>query len=394
MRWQNKDPVAFTAMTADPHLNNTSTTIRRCRLLKCSDVLFNRKEIVKTQKNDFYCIAMAIYNLAHPRWVRINCNEEIKTVPVCMNIQEVNNLSDIVSSKELFHKSCILQNNNCYLFTWCNVENTICSRNIESVNITLFEVMFHAINQVFPPIYLPKEQKLLTYDKYGNELYFKESKIDKDTEYYIISKENPVNYVQGGNLFKCSDNKYISLSYICYHHNDCQDDMSTDEANCVCNLTDRDDVTCKFGVRINNKIICSFFYLQTANNKCKLYNELEPLSHSLLKNTNDKHIPCGDENDTLYTVSEICRYVLNDSHKLIPCENGDHLQICTKFECNMMFKCPMFYCIPWNYVCDGKWDCPRGYDEIIDSLCSEGKHCSNMFKCRNSVICIHLRDVV
>ena len=210
---------------------------------------------------------------------------------------------------------------------------------------------------------------------------------------YIISKENPVYYVQGGNLFKCSNDKYISLFYVCDNYNDCQDDISTDEVNCICNLIDRDHVTCKFGGWINNKIICSFFSLQTANSKCQLYGELESLSHSLLKNTNDKHIPRGDENDTLYTVSDICTYVLNDSQKLIPCKNGDHLQICTKFECNMMFKCPMFYCIPWNYVCDGKWDCPQGYDEITDSLCSEGKHCSNMFKCRNSVICIRLRDV-
>ena len=248
-------------------------------LLKCSDFLFNRKEIVKTQKSDLYCIAMAIYNLAHPRWVRISCNKKIKTVLVCMNTYQLSNLSDIVSSTEVFHKSCILQDNLCYLFTWCNVENTFCSRKIESVNITLFEVMFQAISQVFPPIYLPKEQKILTYDKYGNELYLKERKIDRDTEYYVISKENPAYYVQGGNLFKCSNNKYISLSYVCDHHNDCQDDMLTDEANCVCNLTDRDHVTCKFGVRSNNKIICSFFYLQMVNSTCQVYSELKLLTH-------------------------------------------------------------------------------------------------------------------
>ena len=141
---------------------------------------------------------------------------------------------------------------------------------------------------------------------------------------------------------------------------------------------------------------CSFFYLKKADRTCQVYSELSALNHfdnSFLKNPNDKHIPCGNESVTFFEVSDICTYVLNDLEKLVPCKNGDHLQTCTDFECNMKFKCPMFYCIPWNYVCDGKWDCPHGYDQITQSFCLEGQHCTNMFKCRNSVICIHLRDM-
>ena len=33
-----------------------------------------------------------------------------------------------------------------------------------------------------------------------------------------------------------------------------------------------------------------------------------------------------------------------------------------------MFKCPGYHCIPWSYVCDGKWDCPHGYDELENSF--------------------------
>ena len=73
LRRLNEDPVAFTAIKVDPHLNNTSTTIRRCNVYKCLKFLFNQKEIIKTQESDLYCIAMAIYNLAHPRWIRISC---------------------------------------------------------------------------------------------------------------------------------------------------------------------------------------------------------------------------------------------------------------------------------------------------------------------------------
>ena len=30
-----------------------------------------------------------------------------------------------------------------------------------------------------------------------------------------------------------------------------------------------------------------------------------------------------------------------------------------------MFKCLNNYCISWSYVCDGKWDCQRGEDELV-----------------------------
>ena len=57
----------------------------------------------------------------------------------------------------------------------------------------------------------------------------------------------------------------------------------------------------------------------------------------------------------------------------------------------MKFKCLNFYCIPWSYVCDGKWDCPRGYDE--SNVCGKNRQCRNMFKCVNTQKCIHLGDV-
>ena len=383
-------------MKVDRHLRNTSFTIRRCCKQTWETIFFNQKQRHGEKGTKSFCIAMTIYNLSNPAWIRIGCNTAIKTVLICMKTHQMNKVSDIDSSTEVFHKSCVLRNNTCYLFTWNNVKNTFYLRNIESVDIEFFEIMFHAISEAFPPIYFPKEQKILTYEKYGMELYFKESEIDKYTEYYVISKEKPKYYLQGGNLFQCSNNKYISFSYICDQYNDCQDDTVTDESNCVCKLIDSDHVTCKFKGTSDSNMDCSFFYSLKMDSTCQIYGELNALNNfhkGLVKNLNDKHIPCGDTSDTLYSVTDICTYSLNDSYKLIPCENGDHLQTCTDYECNMKFKCPMFYCIPWKYICDGKWDCPQGYDEITDFHCPAGQHCTNMFKCRNSVICIHLGDV-
>ena len=58
----------------------------------------------------------------------------------------------------------------------------------------------------------------------------------------------------------------------------------------------------------------------------------------------------------------------------------------------MKFKCPDFYCLPWSYVCDGKWDCPGGYDEVKELKCGN-RDCINMFKCMKSQKCIHVGDV-
>ena len=59
----------------------------------------------------------------------------------------------------------------------------------------------------------------------------------------------------------------------------------------------------------------------------------------------------------------------------------------------MHFKCPDSYCVPWGYICDGKWDCPYGYDESHHFSCGPHRICDGMFKCKYSQICLHLGDV-
>ncbi len=68
------------------------------------------------------------------------------------------------------------------------------------------------------------------------------------------------------------------------------------------------------------------------------------------------------------------------------------MESCENFDCNK-FKCPGYYCLPWSYVCDGKWDCPFGKDEAITQSCGQTRHCENMFKCIDSQVCIHIEDL-
>ena len=95
-----------------------------------------------------------------------------------------------------------------------------------------------------------------------------------------------------------------------------------------------------------------------------------------------------------FAVQDVCLYKLDKLDNLYPCRTGSHIKYCEDFECNQNYKCPGYYCVPWRYVCDGKWDCPHGHDEYSDSIqCTESQKCINMFKCRDSQICIHVYDV-
>ena len=93
-------------------------------------------------------------------------------------------------------------------------------------------------------------------------------------------------------------------------------------------------------------------------------------------------IACTQGHTKCYNISDICTYRVNDFGRIEPCSNGAHLQNCENFECNIMFKCVKSYCIPWSYVCDGKWDCSNGEDETYTQICEDDAICSNMFKCR------------
>ena len=154
---------------------------------------------------------------------------------------------------------------------------------------------------------------------------------------------------------------------------------------------------CDFMIGLNSDegMNCTVLYIKTQDKRCGLFlNELSDelnevnLEKGIGKNIKHigtiiaKHteamvtdvykvkncqyssqISCGSPNSNCYNIIDICVYRLNMYHQLVPCAFGENLQDCRQFECNMMFKCPNFYCIPWTYVCDGMWDCPYGYDE-------------------------------
>ena len=125
----------------------------------------------------------------------------------------------------------------------------------------------------------------------------------------------------------------------------------------------------------------------------------EPVLMSLLIHdissfcTEPQMIPCKEGHSRCYWLRDICIYKLNRLNHLNPCRTGGHLQNCKKFECNAMFKCIDSYCVSWSYVCDGKWDCPAGDDELNNPVCTKNQVCIYMYKCKNTTQrCLHLKN--
>ena len=99
---------------------------------------------------------------------------------------------------------------------------------------------------------------------------------------------------------------------------------------------------------------------------------------------------CYPGHSRCYTKDQKCIYNLtSNTQMLMYCRNGKHLQDCKIKSCLWMFKCQDSYCIPYRYMCNGKWDCWNGEDEISCMNYS----CVNMFKCKLSTICIHIKNI-
>ena len=235
-----------------------------------------------------------------------------------------------------------------------------------------------------------------------------------------------------GNLFECSNNVIISSSLLCDDINDCGNNDMSDEKGCHCNdATESNFRKCK--IIANRKHACTFlfslssgcafYHLKKSKIKNKdilsketlncfdnqmlssqLINDLvvdceydEPLLNNIYRNLkmyscpSPNYIPCQKGHSQCFTIANTCVYRLNNLNHLIPCRTGEHIQQCTQFNCNLMFKCPGYYCTPLSYACDGKWDCLHGYNELF-SVCGTSRLYKHIYTCRNSEICIHIED--
>ncbi len=122
--------------------------------------------------------------------------------------------------------------------------------------------------------------------------------------------------------------------------------------------------------------------------KSLLFNGKEMVCSALNK------LPCEPGHLKCFNVSEICSFTISHQGTLQSCRNGGHLQECKAFRCNMRFKCVNSYCIQWTAVCNGRWDCPNGFDETSKICQFYSVQCKQMFKCKHSqIICISVLSI-
>ncbi len=92
-----------------------------------------------------------------------------------------------------------------------------------------------------------------------------------------------------------------------------------------------------------------------------------------------------------YPRHKLCVYEVSmDGMQIKYCRNGAHLSNCSSHECPSMFKCPLSYCIPYHYICNGKLDCPHGEDE---SSCLAVLECPGLLRCTHDNVCVHPDNV-
>ncbi len=400
------------------------------------------------------CALLLMSNLAYPEWVSINCHERLLTNVFCFSekpkiTRKSSGMIDISCPK-----SEIFNSNLCFRFIWHvyvkellqvpklykDFRGTAHSISIIRKLSFLVNAIKHQQFSILSPHQSSDGIKFISFVYEG--IWFKkqwtQSK-ESPNSGFTVSTNKAHSLKHTLNIsYSCENTQTISHLYVCDGDNDCKDnkhkEQSSDEKWCTCNAPNEN---CK-EVCTNLSCTCSQLYQRMKNGTCVSYYkphmdtfQLEndsslDLFHCsngqnisvLLVNDmvsdcgqsadDEKHlisvleihiqfkcrtpgqIPCRSGHSRCFNISDICSYRLSLHNFLIPCRTGEHLEDCSVFECNLMFQCPGYYCIPYGYQCDGKWDCPFGEEELG---CSLNSTCTNMFKCKLLQRCIHLGDV-
>ncbi len=387
-----------------------------------------------------YCLAISLVYLAHPHFIGVNCSNKTLETVVCGKHNKAVNVQALSDTKACF-KEMLLKEGHCFTFREANLQEGMLSGCFS--NWTHFDYLWRATGLTMFPFLLVSRNSWVKIERHFHQFQYPSVSKHSTTLGKIcfekISGNQPKESMK--HVLKCEEGCMVSTMFICDRIPDCFAGEQTDEIGCECYLTGQ-AITMGKICKYDNQSNCSTLYRKTIDNKCEVFlphhfnlssktqnnpseqyfkckNGIE-LQHDMVDDfvldcnaggedeaslislmsgdnfqscTETTLIPCKLGHNRCYNVSQICSYDLNHLGLLIPCRTGDHLQDCRKFECHDKFKCPGFYCIQWSYVCNGKWDCPHGCDEIFTHKCKKHKSCKNLFQCRHSVICVHLHQV-
>ncbi len=377
------------------------------------------------------CTMVLLNILAKPDWVSIHCHQKILSHVVCFKGHSTKNtfVTLDVPSKHCYGNS-ILKNDTCFQFKYTD-RNNICPCNnmnfVQNNSVALFKMIVLATSLVhLDLVYLLPGANELEFKTLRKSLLTVTATQSVAVGGLYCCQSSPASTLTLAIVLLCKSGEYISAIYQNHNRNCEHEEQNTS------NMCQQQSRQVNLGTPTNcsplhfreHKGPCRTFTQQEANrasvkvmffdcsNGLKIHQDLrddlisdcghqpddEPLYISLLVNQtfqsckNPLQIPCLEGYPKCYDISDVCVYRLNHHNHLTPCRTAAHMQNCTSFECNGQLKCPLFYCIPLAYICDGKWDCPGGSEEVYNECILE-LNCTQKFKCRNSKICIHVHDI-
>ncbi len=414
-KWQNYDPVAYQEWMKNVssfkyHVRSSQRLKRGSTEEMCSGQPWKSVQTCDPNNLNCNCSALLLINLAEPKWTQIPCNSSFFKYVACKFQVDHKILKQLLITKPrkiYCIKNAIFLDEECYLFSW---EILTHKEHHCFYNITKFEYLFDAIaNKIFPPI-IGQGQSVFLVSKFATQVTYDTEVRTRTSGAFCIKPRTS----QHQNIFSCDNEAMISALYFCDDIQDCPGSLASDEQLCKCNNTENTHYLCKHMVSSPSQE-CSPLFYKSHSGECHTFvfedrksivieseTSTVPLSKEEIHQSTEMilpdcyprfHIPCGDESEKCYNISDVCSYALNKAGSLVPCRMGEHLQQYKEFQCNEMFKCPGHYCVAWHFVCDVKWDCPQGHDESVDHNCGPHRPCVGLFKCRICNICIHLESV-
>ncbi len=437
MRWISKDPVHF-QQWKNKLLHNTLPDIRYLHYRSFINYFslglstpINIDEVYGYAKHTLFpdlsrrsCVALFMNNLADVEWINVQCDKPLSSTVLCKHSEvEVASVPvQEIASRHINNRHCIVYNQSCLMMSWFDkIPKQHLPFHTDLTRVTQLQFLFNAVREMFPPILSPQEGTIWTFKRYSG--IFHHNKGLSRAGGLLLYEVNPICFQQGVNVLRCSHNSFISVKFALNNKHLCGNISHKAHYFFSQNLrteaqkirTDNSSLSHLIGITIQQKK--GFATRKTENEmfKCNnshliekhLENDLladchpegedEMFLHMLAKGEEqmcaDKGtIACRRGHPRCFHISEICKYQLTDAGHLTPCRTGEHMEYCKAFSCNMMFKCPAYYCVPWGYICDGKVDCPGGFDEV-KGICMSQRSCSNMFKCAHCSVCIHLGDI-
>lgn len=443
-----------TILTSEPNTHAAPQySMAYCSLI---DKYTNISSVVlyPSTSDKYKCTLVKVLNLAEPDWININCNHLMLPNVLCVQHKQLANISDdvnvnLIGKEFVCPTQTISISRTCCSFIWTKTTAKDTTKHFGEKGMNEFSLselkqvkdIFKSINANFPPLVTAANSETIVtiicrkLFVLHSCIYHKE--FWREATGFQVFKSDLKQNDPRKNLLSCKEGGNLMVSLRCDGTIDCPNDKS-DEENCICS----EDVTatelgkCKH-ISSQKGSQCSPLYFTTHDNKCLLYSSTifttnnyisqcsqEDMQNDLVvdwdfnwKESNNwglseegdlitllqgkihfchqpMELPCLDGHSKCFHISQICLFSLDSCGHTFPCRNGGHMEDCKSFDCNKHFKCERSYCIPWTYVCDNKWDCPQGEDELFQHVCGASKFvCLGMFRCWRAQSCILIASV-